>query len=224
MYADTTLHCANGLTRKRRQANRTPDSVLSVICLAIRVDRGGNYWRVATATGIPLDEGIPPALLSVGHSPSRRSHLRRWWAFTPPVRSCPTVRGRTCFLLQLSSRVNYLARALTCCFVRQPCPAVGLSRESGSSSRARGRASDGSFACRTGEAAGNRTLNPQLKRLLLCQLSYRPAYAQKIGVNLRLHAGLGEDVLYLNRRLSVMFWCFDDASLPQVGVGCQARF
>src|SRR5512135_598657 len=27
----------------------------------------------------------------------------------------------------------------------------------------------------TSEPAGNRTLNPQLKRLLLCQLSYRPS-------------------------------------------------
>jgi hypothetical protein len=28
------------------------------------------------------------------------------------------------------------------------------------------------------EPAGNRTLNPQLKRLLLCQLSYRPSVSQ----------------------------------------------
>lgn len=39
-------------------------------------------------------------------------------------------------------------------------------------------ASDGLLACHVkdpNEPAGNRTLNPQLKRLLLCQLSYRPS-------------------------------------------------
>lgn len=52
----------------------------------------------------------PPALLSVGHSPSRRHLCRRWWAFTPPVRPLPVwARTSHCpnrreyFLLQLSS-------------------------------------------------------------------------------------------------------------------------
>lgn len=57
-------------------------------------DPCGSRWQLQGALPLRREslrvEGIPPALLSVGHSPSRRSYLRRWWALTPPVRSCPT--------------------------------------------------------------------------------------------------------------------------------------
>jgi len=91
--------------REWRQANRTPDSVLSVICLAIFADRGCDCpWRGGVTlplnTASPLRREsvrwralIPPALLPVGHSPSRRSRLRRWWAFAPPFQPSPRVMG-----------------------------------------------------------------------------------------------------------------------------------
>ena len=120
---------------KRGQASHTPDSVQSVICLSSCRQRlpGGVLLRtsIAAATGtrcVFTREPVPPALLPVGHSPSRRSRLQRWWAFTPPFHPSPQPKlGPVCFLLQLSSRADCSTRALTCCFVRQPCPIhIGL--------------------------------------------------------------------------------------------------
>ncbi len=34
----------------------------------------------------------PPALLPVGHSPSRRCHQRRWWSLEPPFQPLPRLR------------------------------------------------------------------------------------------------------------------------------------
>ncbi len=83
-------------------------------------------------------EPIPPALLPVGHSPSRRSRLRRWWALTPPFQPSPRPCERGWFALCCSCR-HPRRDALTCFFVRQPCPASladarERNRESGSSS------------------------------------------------------------------------------------------
>ena len=129
-------------------------------------------FRVATATGTSRPTPADPTRLA----PS--------WTFTQPPISLSTLAGsypafalltrsreRTCSLLQLSSRVDCSARALTYFFVRQPC--FSPRQETGSREVPLTCMRDGSLACRS-EAAGNRTLNPQLKRLLLCQLSYRP--------------------------------------------------
>jgi len=43
-----------GQKAKVRQANRTPDSVLSVICLAFQVERGGNYVVRCHCDGNPF--------------------------------------------------------------------------------------------------------------------------------------------------------------------------
>ena len=143
------------------------------------------------------------------------------WTFTQPpqlpvtlVGFYPTfalltcLRRQTCSLLQLSSTSPLLAPsrsrnkgevALTCCFVRQPCPlsARKQTEEPGvgkflSAWLKRERRIAYLPACemnrtKENESAGNRTLNPQLKRLLLCQLSYRPTSNHqgiKIGVYL----------------------------------------
>lgn len=127
------------------------------------------------------------------------------WTFTQPPQLPATLVGfyptfalltlrfrseRTCSLLQLSSRSFTCSspvedgggwvgvRALTCCFVRQPCsfPLSGLrtgSREV-PLDPIRDERRTACLRLASSEAAGNRTLNPQLKRLLLCQLSYRP--------------------------------------------------
>ena len=89
-----------------------------------------------------------------------------------PLLPCPAVNGGTgirgegCFLLQLSSRLRAPSLAVS------RGNRVQEDRESGSSSRWYERR----IACLfetlvSSEATGNRTLNPQLKRLLLCQLS-----------------------------------------------------
>ena len=139
-------------------------------------------FRFATATGTSQLSSADPTRLA----PS--------WTFTQPPISLSTLAGsypafalltrlreRTCSLLQLSSRVDCSARALTCCFVRQPC--FSPRQETGSREvplilrlcvLRRSAQDERRIACLPSEAAGNRTLNPQLKRLLLCQLSYRP--------------------------------------------------
>lgn len=89
-------------------SSRTPDSVLSVICLVVSTtaSHAPFPWRdCAAATGpipctassrAPFDVLLvanlgngPPALLPVGHSPSRRCLQRRWQALTLPVRPFP---------------------------------------------------------------------------------------------------------------------------------------
>src|SRR5207253_8911971 len=69
----------------------------------------------------PLPEPRPPALLPVGHSPSRRCRQRRWCALTAPLSAFTCARrhaGEVCLLLQLSSpspgeRPHLLFRAAT---------------------------------------------------------------------------------------------------------------
>lgn len=142
-----------------------------------------SYSCVITATGPAHFCASPPALLPIGHSPSRRRLRRRWWALTPPVRPCPICMGGILFCCScrqtcpLASRRRFGARsALTCCFVRQSCAVVRRHGESGSSSddcenRNRQRRNTCLPTPRINEPPGNRTLNLQLKRLLLCQLS-----------------------------------------------------
>ncbi len=101
----------------------------------------------ATGHGSRLNRSpCPPALLPVGHSPSRRCHQRRWWALTPPFQPSPRgyPRGGSIF----------------CCSCRHPCGCPELlfpqatllsneSRESGSSSGGTVSrvSSDGPLAC-----------------------------------------------------------------------------
>ncbi len=105
---------------------------------------------------------IPPALLPVRHSPSRRRHRRRWWSLTPPLHPLPwlvslwLVRS----LLQLSSGPNpaWTHRPVTLPFLRMLSSDPGIlgprsvlqdtnakGWESGSSSGE--NPSDGPLAC-----------------------------------------------------------------------------
>lgn len=82
-----------------------------------------------------------------------------WFPFCCSCRHAPSAFPSPA----LRGRVEWGARALTCRFVRQPCPAFPRDRESGSSSRSSGeeRATDCLLAAAS-EPPGNRTLNPQL--------------------------------------------------------------
>ncbi len=164
-------HPCEGLLRKGEQNGKQtvppilfyPSSVSRSLRIAVAIARLARRLAVRAS---PLRREsarsrawIPPALLPVGHSPSRRSRLRRWRAFTPPVRSGPTCVGGLVF----------------CCSCRQPpltppllitgevgwgCPHLlfreatasfdyAQDRESGSSSRAwqQARATDRLLAC-----------------------------------------------------------------------------
>lgn len=165
-------------------SGRTPDSVLTVICLDACAPVTPASRTLATSLRQDLTFlSSPPALLPIGHSPSRRRLRQRWWAFTPPVRPCPICTGGIIFCCScrqtrpVPSRKRVRTQsALTCCFVRQSCAVMRRHGESGSSSgdcgnRNRQRRNTCLPTPRINEPPGNRTLNLQLKRLLLCQLS-----------------------------------------------------
>ena len=125
------------------------------------------------ATGpLPCDNS-PPALLPIGHSPSRRHRCRRWWAFTPPVRPLRArfaragifsvavvvlgdLRHRDPDLLFRQAIAHHLATT----------PGVGKFLWRFYKYQRRN-----TCLPNFNEPPGNRTLNLQLKRLLLCRLS-----------------------------------------------------
>jgi hypothetical protein len=162
-------HSSGTPTRGSRHLARLPCSQLDIHLAVVVSDDAGRL----------LPHRFAP-------HPRRQSH------------GCP--RGRVFFLLQLSSLnpsrsdARTGLKALTCCFVRQPRP-MPLPRKSLSpnhpgnpspwprkhragsrevpltQTKTPGTATDHLLATPASEPPGNRTLNPQLKRLLLCQLS-----------------------------------------------------
>ena len=106
-----------------RHLSRTASSVLAS-CGADYRSRGVTSLGIRTATGRNCEQRSrprPPALLPVGHSPSRRCRQRRWCALTTPLSAFTCARrhaGEVCLLLQLSSlsqgeRPHLLFRAAT---------------------------------------------------------------------------------------------------------------
>ena len=69
------------------------------------------------------------------------------------------------------------------------------------------------------EPAGNRTLNPQLKRLLLCQLSYRPESCKFL---ITARQKNWREFCITPRNLLALSFCV--GSLPQLFTHCQAFF
>jgi len=85
---------------QRTTGSRTPDSVLSAICLSstarawhrpllvVTAARGVTPLSVTTATGANLPahrRPAPPALLPVGHSPGQPHYCDCRWSLTPPL-------------------------------------------------------------------------------------------------------------------------------------------
>ena len=110
-----------------RASRRTPDSVLTVICLRAN-DPGENCrqgydpsWRFHCGRSEFPREPTPPALLPVRHSPSRRRHRRRWWSLTPPFHPSPAALASSRDSLAGSFTVAVVVRvppAWTYCFVQ----------------------------------------------------------------------------------------------------------
>lgn len=127
-------------------------SSISGPSLVTTTARGVIPLSVITATGMslshrdPVRRPIPPALLPVRHSPSRRRHRRRWWSLTPPFHPLPWLMQP----LAGSFSVAVVVRVQPCLDsspsdLAFPSDANAKGWESGSSSGE--NPSDGSLAC-----------------------------------------------------------------------------
>ena len=122
MLSSTSLPCRNlSSPRNWRRAMTEGEQVYPQFCFDRHLSQdcrpGDDYrqgydpsWRHHCGRNGSSAEPIPPALLPVRHSPSRRRHRRRWWSLTPPFHPSPagccrvaTTSWQDSSLLQLSS-------------------------------------------------------------------------------------------------------------------------